>query len=129
MLKFGKPPYLECSSAGDKRFSAFCATPRSLDGKSIESAYQAAKILSDGSTGLGWRAAKGRMAVNQKECAEMYERWWTEWVREQNLLPILKAATGLMDRFGQEGHVCQAEVLWKIRESNERVLLAISAIR
>lgn len=115
MLKFGSPPFLECSSAGDRRFSAFYAAPRSLDGKSIEVAYQGVKVFTDGSTGLGWRSAKGRKAVNQEECAALYEKLWREWVEEQNLLPVLKAASGLSDRFGQEGHVCQAEVLWRIR--------------
>ena len=33
MIKHGEPPYLECSSAGDKRFSAFWAK---LGDKSIE---------------------------------------------------------------------------------------------
>ena len=115
MLRFGTAPYLECSSAGDTRFSAFYARPKSLKGKSIEEAYQAAKVFADGSTGLSWRQAKGRHAVNQEACAALYERLWFEWVREQELLPVLRAATGLSDRFGQEGHVCQAEVLWRIR--------------
>jgi hypothetical protein len=115
MLRFGIAPYLECSSAGDVRFSAFYARPRSLKGQSIEEAYQAAKVFADGSTGLIWRQAKGRHAVNQEECAALYERLWFEWVREQELLPVLLAATGLSDRFGQEGHVCQAEVLWRLR--------------
>ncbi len=117
MLKFGKPPYLECSSAGDRRLSAFYATPKSANGKSIESYYQAAKIFSDGSTGLHWKAAKGRPAVNQEECVKIYFELWREWVAQENLMPVLKAATGLSDRFGQEGHVCQAEVLWTIRNS------------
>lgn len=115
MLRFGTAPYLECSSKGDARFSAFHARPRSLKGKSIEDAYQAAKVFADGSTGLSWRKAKGRHAVNQEECAALYERLWLEWVREQKLLPVLRLATGLSDRFGQEGHVCQAEALWRIR--------------
>lgn len=116
MLKFGQPPYLECSSKGDRRFSAFFARPASLFGKSIEEAYQSAKIFSDGSTGLNWRAAKGRKAVNQDELALKYYLWWVEYVAEKNLLPVLKSAYGLSDIFGQTGHICQAEILWKIRE-------------
>lgn len=115
MVKHGDPPFLECSSRGDKRLSAFYAKPASLGGRTIEQAYQAMKIFEDGSTGLHWRAAKGRQAVNQEACAAAYAQWWREWVQEQELLPTLQAATGLSDQFGQPGHVCQATVLWQIR--------------
>ena len=115
MLRFGKPPYLECSSRGDKRFSAFTAIPLSLCGRSIEEAYQAAKVFEDGSTGLHWRQAKGRKAINMEQVAKLYHEWWVEWVLQMNLLPVLEQATGLSDMFGQAGHVCQAEVLWRIK--------------
>jgi hypothetical protein len=115
MIKLGEPPYLECSSQGDKRFSAFYARPKSLHGYSIEQAYQGMKVLADGRTNLGWKGSKGLRAVNQEACVEAYKRWWREWVDQEGLLPILKAASGLSDIFGQEGHVCQAEVLWEIR--------------
>jgi len=118
MLKYGQKPYLECSSKGDTRFSAFYARPKSLNGKSIEEAYQAMKILEDGSTGLHWKKAKGKKAINQEECKAAYISWWKEWVTEQNLLPVLKNASGLSDIFGKEGSVCQAEVLWNIRNEN-----------
>ncbi len=117
MIKHGEPPYLECSSKGDKRFSAFYARPRSLSGKSIEEAYQAMKIFEDGSTGLSWREAKGKRPVNWADCATAYWRWWKEWVEEQHLLPVLQAASGLSDRFGQAEHVCQATALWEIRNA------------
>lgn len=115
MVKHGNAPFLECSSRGDKRFSAFYARPESLKGKSIEEAYQAMKVFEDGATGLHWRQAKGRRAVNAAECASAYERWWREWVKEQGLLDVLKKASGLSDMFGRPGGVCQATVLWKIR--------------
>lgn len=115
MLRRGSAPFLECSSKGDKRFSAFFARPSSLSGRSIEEAYQAMKVFEDGATNLHWRAAKGRRAVNAPACALAYDRWWLEWVHEQNLLPVLLAAPGLCDMFGREGSVCQADVLWRIR--------------
>ena len=115
MYRIGTAPFLECSTRGDKRFSAFCARPTSLNGKSIEEAYQASKVFADGSTGLNWRAAKGRTPVNMEHCRRLYDLWWKEWVLEQNLLPVLKAASGLSDMFGQHGRTCQAEVLWRIR--------------
>lgn len=119
MIKHGNPPYLECSSRGDRRFSAFYARPSELGGRSIEEAYQARKILEDGRTGLYWREAKGRRAVNQEECAEYYKYLWTLYVLENNLLTVLKRASGLSDIFGREGSVCQATVLWDIRNENK----------
>ena len=118
MVKRGKPPFLECSSIGDKNFSAFYARPHSLNGASIEEAYQAMKIFANGQTGLSWREAKGKKAENQVECATAYEQWWREWVDQMQLMQVLRNAPGLSDRFGQEGHVCQADVLWKIRGGN-----------
>jgi sulfatase maturation enzyme AslB (radical SAM superfamily) len=115
VIKHGEPPYLECSSQGDKRFSAFYARPDSLGGKSIEKAYQAMKVFEDGSTGLSWRKAMGKFSVNREECEAAYINWWQEWVEQEGLLHILQAATGLSDRFGKFGHVCQATVLWNIR--------------
>lgn len=115
MVRVGLAPYLECSSRGDRRFSAFYARPSSLGGASIEEAYQAMKVFADGTTGLSWRAAKGRRAVNMPECAAAYRRWWEDWVLEQHLEPVLLSASGLSDTFGQHGHVCQADTLWAIR--------------
>ncbi len=117
MVTRGTAPFLECSTRGDRRFSAFCARPASLGGRSIEEAYQAMKVFADGRTGLTWREAKGKRAVNAAECHVAYRRWWAEWVREQNLLGTLIAAPGLSDMFGREGSVCQAVVLWDIRNA------------
>lgn len=116
MRRLGIAPFLECSSRGDRRFSAFYARPSSLAGRSIEEAYQALKRFSDGSTGLSWRAAKGRRAVNTDECVVAYRRWWEDWVIEQHLESVLLAATGLSDVFGQRGHTCQADTLWAIKQ-------------
>jgi len=114
MIRHGKAPYVECSSAGDKRFSAFYAI---VNGKSIEEQYQAAKIFEDGTTGLGWRAAKGKAAVNMSEVTKLYGMLWHQYILEHpELLPVLARATGLSDRYGQPGHVCQATALWQIRE-------------
>lgn len=113
MIKHGVAPFLECSSKGDKRFSAFYAF---VNGKSIEVQYQAAKVFANGSTGLTWKQAKGKQAVNQKEIAILYSSLWDQYIAEHpELLKILKQASGLSDMFGQEGHVCQATELWRIR--------------
>ncbi len=116
MMRYGKAPYLECSSKGDRRFSPFYAK---VNGKSIEEQYQAAKIFEDGNTGLSWKQAKGRKATNMKECTILYENLWHQYITEHpNLLIILKQASGLSDMFGQRGCVNQAEVLWRIRNES-----------
>jgi hypothetical protein len=118
MIRHGAPPYLECSSRGDHRFSAFYARIGARAYNSIEDLYQAAKVFEDGTTGLTWRKAKGRKAVNMDECAALYSRLWDEYIAENpKLLDVLKAASGLSDVFGQPGHVCQATELWRIRNT------------
>jgi len=115
MITHGHAPFLECSSRGDKRFSAFYAK---VNGKSIEEQYQAFKVFADGSSGLHWKQAKSRRPINLKECAEYYSELWNQYIQEHpDLLIVLKSASGVSDRFGQPGHVCQATELWRIRNS------------
>lgn len=122
MIRHGKAPYLECSSKGDKRFSAFYARLRCRSNRSIEDLYQASKIFEDGSTGLTWREAKGRKAVNQKEVSGFYSQLWDEYIEENpELMEVLQAASGLSDIFGQENHCCQATELWRIRKGGRAV--------
>jgi sulfatase maturation enzyme AslB (radical SAM superfamily) len=116
MIRHGDAPFLECSSKGDKRFSAFYARIKSRGNLSIEDLYQAFKIFENGETGLTWRAAKGRKAVNQEDANKFYRRLWKEYVKENpELLEVLICASGVSDIFGQEGHACQATELWRIR--------------
>jgi hypothetical protein len=118
VIRHGEPPYLECSSRGDKRFSAFFATLASYGYRSIEEIYQGAKVLPDGRTNLSPREAKGKRAANQEEVAQLYADLWDIYIRENpELLPILRAATGLSDVFGKPGHACQATELWRIRNN------------
>jgi hypothetical protein len=120
MTSYGSAPFLECSSKGDKRFSAFYAC---VNGRSIEEQYQAAKVFEGGSTGLHWRKAKGRKPINTSECAALYEKLWRQYISENpELLDVLKKASVLSDMFAREGGVNQAHVLWKIR--NEQMLTA-----
>lgn len=116
MIKHGSPPFLECSTKGDRRFSAFCARIQSRGDKSIEEIYQAAKIFEDGSMGLTWKEAKGRVSINIVEVAELYSKLWNEYVDENpHLLEVLQIVSGVSDMFGQRGHMCQATELWRIR--------------
>lgn len=115
MIRHGVAPFLECSSKGDKRFSAFYAR---INGRSIEDLYQAAKVFADGTTGLGWREAKGRQAVNYVFLISYYADLWNTYIMNNpELLEVLKKASGLSDIFGQPGCMCQATELWRIRAS------------
>ncbi len=116
MIRHGEAPFLECSSRGDRRFSAFSALVRSRGNRSIEEIYQAAKILEDGRTGLSWREAKGKTAVNADECRRFYSALWDQYIAENpELIAVLREASGLSDMFGQHGRACQATELWRIR--------------
>lgn len=124
MIQHGVAPFLECSSRGDKRFSAFHARLNCAEFKSIEELYQGAKVFEDGSTGLNWRAAKGRKAVNQEACADYYSHLWDRYIQENpHLLDVIRAATGLQDRFGEPRHCCQATELWRIRNAATTVVV------
>ena len=115
MFKCGKYPFYECSSRGDKRFSAFFAFVKKY-GNTIENLYQAAKVFDDGSSGLSWKQAKGRAPINYKECKEFYSHLWDTYIKENpHLLPVLVEQSGLSDMFGKPGSVCQAGELWRIR--------------
>jgi hypothetical protein len=116
VVRHGKAPYLECSSRGDARFSAFHARLKSFSDRSIEELYQAAKVFEDGATGLSWQKAKGRRAVNMAEVGIFYSKLWDQYIAENpHLLAVVAGASGLSDMFGQAGHVCQATELWRIR--------------
>jgi hypothetical protein len=120
MIRHGKPPYLECSSRGDFRFSSFYARIQSRGNRSIEEIYQAAKIFKGSGgklvTGYSWREAKGKRAINMPEVAEFFSKLWDEYIEENPILiSDLLQASGLSDVFGQDGHVCQATELWRIR--------------
>jgi hypothetical protein len=115
MVRHGKPPFLECSSRGDRRFSAFFARVR---GKSIEQRYQEAKDLGDPEANavLTWKERRGLPAVNAEECHALYSALWDEYIdANPHLLKVLREASGLSDMFGKPGHACQATELWRIR--------------
>jgi len=124
-IHLGEAPFLECSTRGDRRFSAYCARIKSRGNRTIEEIYQAAKIFEvDGDfgkkliSGLSIKEAKGRQAVNQREVSMFYSLLWNEYISENpELFIVLENASGLSDIFGQEGHCCQSTELWKIKTS------------
>lgn len=114
MIRYGKEPFLECSSRGDIRFSAFYARVR---GKCIEQRYQEAKEFEEG-VDLNWRDRQGFKPLNPEECNRVYASLWDGYIANNpDLLLVLRAATGLSDVFGKLGHCCQATELWRIRNT------------
>ena len=114
MVKVGMYPMLECSSKGDKRFSAFYARIRSLGNKSIEELYQGAKVFADSTTGLSPREAKGKKAINMEYCAKLYDKLWERYLDENpELVDVLKKYSGYSDMFGKPGCQCQALSIYK----------------
>lgn len=114
MLKFGNYPYLECSSKGDKRFSAFYAKIRSKNNKSIEEIFQCSKII-NGKKVSSWREGKGKKADNCEELSVLYMNLWIEYFKENpELLNVIKKYKGFSDIFGKPGCNCQAECIYKI---------------
>lgn len=106
-----------------KVFSAFYARIRKYNNKSIEELYQGFKIFDsfddEGNpievSGLSWEQAKGKKAKNQGDCVALYRKLWIIYMEENPAFwDILDKHTGLKDMFGQEGHVCQADVLWEM---------------
>lgn len=112
MITHGVAPFLECSSHGDIRFSAYGAK---INGRSIEFLYQSAKKFDKPLK--NWRAAKGRAGcLNILEVQKYYSDLWGLYIAQNlHLLEVLFKASGLSDKFGQEGHCCQATELWRIR--------------
>jgi hypothetical protein len=116
MVRHGIAPFYECSSKGDRRFSAFYAR---LDGKSIEEIYQGAKVFHGGLTGLSPQQAKGKRAQNMDEVRKLYSDLWDRYIAENpKLLDILLKVPGLSDVFGTPGNACQATELWRIRAAH-----------
>src|SRR6478736_5199827 len=63
MIQHGVAPFLECSSKGDKRFSAFYARLRTENNRTIEDLYQCSKVI-NGKLVRHWREGKGKRADN-----------------------------------------------------------------
>jgi hypothetical protein len=127
MIRHGEPPYLECSTKGDPRFSAFRAHLINHNFNTIEQIYQSSKEFPPGSDVdmfghmINWRHAKGKRCLNQEEVTQLYDNLWREYLKQSpDLIDILVKATGLSDMFGQPGSCCQATSLWKLREEYMR---------
>jgi hypothetical protein len=121
MISFGKAPILECSSKGDRRFSAFFARIRFRNNKSIEELYQARKLFEGNVQGLSVQDAKGKLPINIEDCRSFYSQLWNEYFDENpDLLLAISQYNGFSDIFGQPGRACQAEEIYRI--AKERLI-------
>ena len=105
---------LECSSRGDKRFSAFYAYVN-IDGKlnSIENHYQLAKRFGDGKIPISWKECKGKKPINfvfrgkvlpLEKLSDYYDWLWKVYLDENpELVEFLKGFDEYSDCFGKIG--------------------------
>lgn len=99
--RFDKNGY-ECSTHGDKRFSAFCA--KLADGRTIEMHYQC-DIKGYDPGGINWRLGKGKPSLSAYDCLYTeYKTLWEKWViLNPNLIEELYFKVGkngvLTDKF------------------------------
>lgn len=115
MVVFGTDPILECSSKGDKRFSAFYACIKRRNNQSIETLYQGFKLFPGMIQGLSIKEAKGKQPINIAACREFYSILWDEFFKENpSLLTVIRDYNGFSDIFGQIGRACQAEEIYRI---------------
>lgn len=116
---------LECSSVGDKRFSAFFARVK-IDGvlDSIENHYQKAKILPSGRLPKDWRDGKGSkyigfhirgMNLDRKYLPMFYDYMWYKYLKlNPSYVEFLKGFDGYSDKFSKRNITSQDKSIAKI---------------
>jgi hypothetical protein len=125
---------LECSSRGDRRFSAFFAS-LPVDGKqtTIEAAYQGAKRFSGEPPAPDWRANKGRkpdrLVIGRSEVSGQYARAYYDllWVKYLDSHPELveeaRSYDEFTDMFARPGSVSQADSIRAyVKEGRESIM-------
>lgn len=104
----------ECSSKGDKRFSALYA--RLADGRTIEEAYQL-DVKGYRKFGNDWRLGKGKPPLHPCDTWKEYLALWIQWGKENpEMIEKLKEIKEipLTDMFAS-GPISQARALDYIR--------------
>jgi hypothetical protein len=104
----------ECSSAGDRRFSALSARLR--DGRTIEEAYQL-DVKGYRKYGNDWRLGKGKLPIRDLRHEQLWQEYlvlWRQWACENpsliDELQRLSAGRPLTDKFASTP-VSQARAL------------------
>jgi hypothetical protein len=125
----GAPPYLDCSSRGDKRFSADHARILGQDRATIAELYESAKRYRPGhplvdtqGAPIDWRKIRGIRPVNLFEVKSLYRSLWESYFEERpDLVEILCRSSGLCDTLTPKWQITPIFVLWDIRK---KLLLA-----
>lgn len=115
-MNFGTPPYLECSSKGDKRFSPFYARLRSYQNQTIHHIYNSEKMYESGSTNYAVQNRNNIRPINLFELVPLFKKLWLIYFSENpELVRILLASTGISEVYTPDKYFSTSEVLWSIR--------------
>lgn len=104
----------ECSTKGDKRFSAFCA--KMPDGRTVEQHYQC-DVKGYDTGGVNWRLGKGKPPLDkQKDLWNEYLKLWKIWAENNpKLLEELRfkarSKKNILSDMFSSGNVNQARAL------------------
>lgn len=117
---------LECSSRGDKRFSAFYAKLKKYGNQSIETIYQNSKRTEDGRIPGKGRKVAYVVWANKKYpptvLSKLYEKLWRQYfVENPELLEYAKQFDTFTDMFKGRAINCQADIIAKIVEEERRL--------
>ena len=114
MFTFARFGGYECSSRGDKRFSALYA--RLPDGRTIEEHYQCdVKGYQPG--GTNWRLGKGKPPIDRsKDMYAEYKALWLVWANShkpemRELFVAAKKHNGVLSDMFASGPISQARAL------------------
>lgn len=121
MCSYGPGPFLECSSEGDRRFSAHEVRLQVYGNSTIDEIAHAVRIYQDGSSRKSYEEccyaeALGLEVVNQRQCDTIVERLWTQYFNEHlELHGILKAVGGVSDRVVRPAKTNHVRGIWAAR--------------
>lgn len=87
VYKWARRNGYECSTKGDKRFSALCA--RMPDGRTIEEHYQC-DVKGYDVGGTNWKLGKGKPAIREVDLWSSYLILWTIWALNNPIIYELK---------------------------------------
>jgi hypothetical protein len=116
MVRFGVPPFLDCSGDGDRRCNAVHARIRGRRHRSIDEIYRSVKPFRGKLIGLPRPEARRLIEIHRQEVKDLYAALWDEYISENpQLLDVLCDASGLIDRTADPRQPSGAEELWRIR--------------
>ena len=133
MSKLNLPNVLECSSEGDKRFSAFFAKVKVFNKEDIiENHYQFCKRFGNEKP-KNWYHAKGRkpthieingITLDSKYLSAYYSLLWVKYLdNNPDLVEFAKEFDFFHDKFKGKSKNCQADIIKKyVKEGRESIM-------